>query len=401
MNKFISDTLKNNLKNIFRGLTVPQKQNLTLLVKQLIKEGSGILRHLGNVDPEKIRPKSLGQKFSHHLGNVDLLGVIEKYADRKIVQKLEEDSVIAYDLTDINKSSAKKIEKMGNCFDGSTRRRSKGFFVHGVGVGKWLWRLQLHDNNQNFLPQIRKKILDHLIKITRFKNPIWALDRGNDDAQFFEYLISQTVRFIIRLKKNRMVILEETGEFVFVEALLPGRYKVLIPTQETKNKKAFLFHKYLLVIKKNKNFKTPIRLLCSRDLECFSDEKVQDFYLKRWGVENAFKEIKTQLNLEEIRVLSFKKFQNLVSLMHFCLLLNQTLFQRIQKNAQKLLLDVSSKIYAAYLKFQKTFTRTANTNSFTDFLRSNYPPIFVHRKIKKSSSITTLFHFISPKPKTS
>jgi hypothetical protein len=401
MKKFISDTLKNNLKSILKDVSVPQKKSLTLLVKQLQKEGTGILRHLGNVDPEKILPKSLGQKFSHHLGRVDLLKPVEQYADRKIVKKLKKNSVIAYDLTDINKDSAKKIEKVDNCFDGSTRRRSKGFFVHGVGFGKWLWRMQLHDNGKNFLPQIRKRILNHLIKITKSKNPIWAFDRGNDDAQFFEYLIEKTVRFVIRLKKNRTVILHETGEVVSVESLEPGKYKVLIPTQKTKNKKYFEFHEYFLIIKKNKMFKTPIRLLCSSDLEAFSDAEIQNFYLQRWGVENAFKEIKTQLKLESIRVLRFKKFQNLVSLMHFCLLMNQSLFQRVQQNASGLLLDFSSKVYAAYLKFQKTFTRTANMNSFVDFLRSNVPAIFVHRKIHIDQAVSTLFDFIEQKPKTS
>jgi hypothetical protein len=401
MQKFISDSVKNNLKSIFKGFSIPQKKSLRLLVKQLLKKGTGILRHLGDIDPEKISPKSLGQKFSYHLGKVDLLTSVEKYADRKIVKNLKKNSVIAYDLTDINKDSARKIEKMGHCFDGSTRRRSKGFFVHGVGFGKWLWRMQLHDNEKHFLPQIRKKILDHLIKITKSKNPIWAFDRGNDDGQFFEYLIEKGVRFIVRLKENRVVILKSTNEFISVKALKPGKYNILIPTQKTKNKKHFQFHEYVLIVKQNKKFKTPIRFLCSKNLAPFSETEIQYFYLKRWGVENSFKSIKSQLKLESIRVLRFKKFQNLVSLMHFCLLLNQSLFQRIQQNTSGLLLDFSSKIYTAYLKFQKTFTRTANINSFVDFMRTNMPTIFVHRKSLKPPCQSTIWEFLGQKLKTS
>ena len=339
-------------------MTHPQKKAMRLLLRQIMKLGSGLLRELG--DTGKGIPKTIGQKFSYHLGKVNLEKAVERFADRKIVKEIKnigKNAVIAYDLTDIAKPCSKKIEKLGGIFDGSKRKASKGFFVHGVGVGKFLWRLRLHNGNKDFLPQVRKKILDKLIKITKGLNPIFTFDRGNDHIKLFEYLISKSARFIIRLKANRLVILEKTGEILKIEKLKPGRYKVLIQTEKTKQRKTAKhkrYIRYLLVIKKNKKKNTPIRLLCSVDMDLFSDTEIVNFYLKRWGVENSFKQIKTSLNLEQIRVLKFKKFQNLVSLMHLGVLLNEFLFQIVQKNAKKLTKFAITQIYIAYEKF-KTF----------------------------------------------
>jgi len=402
MEKFTSDYLKNNTKTIFFGLSLPQKKCLRLLLRQILRQGSGLLRVLG--DCGKGLPKTVGQKFSYHLGKISLLKPVEDFADRRLVRFLKPGTVIAYDLTDISKPSAKKIEKIGGTFDGSQRRRSRGFFVHGVGFGKFLWRLRLHDGKKDFLPQIRKQILEKLIQMTKKYNPIFAFDRGNDDGKLFAYLLRKSVRFIVRLKSDRKVIIEETGEICSVESLVPGRYTVLIQDGETKQIKKpekKKYHRFLLIIHQHKKHKYPIRLLCSLDLNSYSDLKLVKLYLKRWGVENSFKQIKRGLNLEEIRVLKFKKFQNLVSLIHLGSLLNEFLFQTIQTKHHNTLKKALSQIKAHYQKFCKTFTRTINSHSFLCFLRTILPNFVVHKKFPKPQSQISLLHFLNEKLKTS
>lgn len=402
MEKFTSDYLKNNTKTIFLSLSLPQKNCMRLLLRQILHQGSGLLRVLGNCG--KGLPKTIGQKFSYHLGNISLLDPVERFADRRVLRFLKPDTVIAYDLTDISKPSAKKIEKIGRTFDGSQRRKSRGFFVHGVGFGKFLWRLRLHDGEKNFLPQIRKQILGKLICLTKKHNPIFAFDRGNDDLKLFEFCLEKMIRFIVRLKSNRKVIVEETGEICSVENLAPGRYHILIEDGETKQKKKLetkRYHRFLLIIHQHKKHKTPIRLLCSLNLENYADLKMVKLYLKRWGVENSFKQIKTGLNLEQIRVLKFQKFQNLVSLMHLASLLNEFLFHEIKTKNYDALKKALAQIKTHYKKFCKTFTRKENPHSFLCFLRTILPNFVVHRKFPKPQSQISLFHFFDEKLKTS
>lgn len=403
MNKYILDYVKNNTKTVFQDLSVPQKKAMNHLVKRVFKTGEGILRQLG--EGYEQLPKTIAEKFSRHLGKVDLLPPVELFADRQLLKLLAVGSVVAYDLTDINKSFSKKIENLDKCFDGSRRERSKGFFVHGVGCGKFLWRLRIHDNTEKFLNQVRKEILHHLIGITAGLNVIFALDRGNDDRKLFEDLDDKKVRFIIRLKKNRIVILKETGEMKKVEELPEGRYEVLIAESGTEQRKKQKYREYELVIyKKKKSKKHSIRLLISKHLDPkkkFSNKKITNLYLQRWGIENSFKQIKTTMKLESIRVLSFKKFQNLVSLQHLCLLLNELLFYRIQKSLSVFAQNLSlTKIFYEYKKFLKRYSLSVNSHSFFRFLQKIFPTFYVHRKIRNTHLQPSLFQFLYEKPKT-
>ncbi len=402
MNKYILDSVKNNIKTIFSELTVPQKKSMTLMIKRLFQTGSGILRHLGDGNPQL--PKTIGQKFSHHLGNINLLQPIEDFSDRQIVKHLSQKAVIAYDLTDIAKPTAKKIENITLSFDGSQRRRSHGFFVHGVGFGNLLWRLRMHDNTRNCSPQIRKEILTKLIKLTKTRNPIFALDRGNDDRKLFEFLSEKSAQFIVRLKCNRYVILKATGEKKRVDQIQLGRHRILITKEGTEQRKKPEYDEYQLVIfQKQKSKKSPIRLLFSNNLDSenkLTNKQITNLYLQRWGVENSFKQIKSTLNLEDIRVLRFQKFQNFVSLQHFCCLLNELLFVRVQKNL-KIFQNISlTKIFYEYKKFLKRYTLTVNSHSFFRFLQKIFPTFFIYRKKRNTHSQTSLFHFLHVKPKT-
>lgn len=402
MNKYILDSIKNNTKTVFLKMSVPQKKALTLMIKRIFQTGSGILQHLG--DGSTQLPKTIAQKFSRHLGNIDLLTPVESFADRQILKHLPQNGVIAYDLTDIAKPTAKKIENITFSFDGSLRRRSRGFFVHGVGVGQFLWRLRMHDNTRDFLPQIRKEILTKLIKLTKSRIPVFALDRGNDDKKLFEYFTKHQARFVVRLKSDRHIIFSTTGETKRVDQVPPGRYKILIAKSGTEQRKKPEYSSYQLVIfQKQKSKKSPIRLLISNNLDPennLSDKKIINLYLQRWGVENSFKQIKTTLNLEDVRVLKFKKFQNFVSLLHFCSLLNELLFARMQKNI-KIFQNISlTKIFYEYKKFLKRYTLRINSHSFFKFFQKIFPTFFVHRKKPRAQSQPSLFQFLHEKRRT-
>jgi hypothetical protein len=243
------------------NFNLPQKKVLRLLIYRIFESGSGVLRELGAIDG-KI-PKTVAQKFSRVLGKIFLTEKIENFADRRILTFLSKNVVIAYDLTDISKKFSRKIEKISSIFDGSRREKSRGFFLHGVGVGNLLWRLKIHDSTRHFLPQIRRKILKKLIKITKKFDPIFVFDRGNDDRKLFEFLTEKSANFIVRLKKNRTVILAKTGEKICVENLELGRHEILLPSKETAQKKVKKYLKFGVLVRKNGKFKTPIRLIFS------------------------------------------------------------------------------------------------------------------------------------------
>lgn len=120
MNKYILDSIKNNTKTIFLGMTKPQKKSLTFMIKRVFQTGSGILRESG--DCQLQLPKTIAQKISYHLGEIDVLKPVEEFRNKQRLNFLPNNGVIAYDLTDVAKKSAKKIENRTDTFDGSERK---------------------------------------------------------------------------------------------------------------------------------------------------------------------------------------------------------------------------------------------------------------------------------------
>ncbi len=226
MNKYITDTVKNNLKSITKYCTRPQKKAIAEVVRGLLSEGTPILRHLVQ-DVEKTAKKQ-AEKYSFHLSGTHLTEAIEKLAIRHAKTEIKKYTIIAYDLIDINKDSAREMAKIRRVFDGSQRKTCNGYTFHGVGINHLLIKAEIHDGNKTFLPQIRKKMVTHISQKIQ-KKGVWVFDRGNDCKNFFHFLRSELkVHFIARLRENRQVVMVKTGVKIQVKNLKPAQYEVYL-----------------------------------------------------------------------------------------------------------------------------------------------------------------------------
>ena len=182
MCKDITDSVKNNLKSITKGLTKPQRKAIAEVTRGLFTEGTPILRHL--IQNEELTSKKQAEKYSHHLRNVNLTEAVEKLALKYAKKEVNKYTIIAYDLSDINKDNASEMEKLRRVFDGSRRKTCNGYTFHGVGINHVLIKAEIHDGDKTFLPQIRKRIVTDIGRELGGKG-VWVYDRGNDDKQFF------------------------------------------------------------------------------------------------------------------------------------------------------------------------------------------------------------------------
>ncbi len=257
--KYTADTIRNNIVSICNSAkcTVPQRKAIKQIVCGLIENGSTILNQLR--EEEKATTKKQSEKLGKHLGNVELTESVNKVTLNKVAKYIKEDTVIGYDLTDIAKASAEKMEGMSEIFDGSKREKANGYTLHGVGISDFLMRLDMHNQDEETLPQRRKIIFEEITKKIGHKG-IWAYDRGNDSGDFFRYLNQEKkLRFVSRLKKIRNILIKETGEIIKLNNLKIGRYKIYI-TKRNSNK-FDLENEYLLIINQHLKGKKPILLL--------------------------------------------------------------------------------------------------------------------------------------------
>lgn len=369
MEKYITDAIHNSLRSISSSCTRPQQKAIAEMVRGLFTKEKPLLTELAQ-NPA-LTTKKQAEKYSYHLGNVDLRDAVEAFALRRAASTVRRNTVIAYDCTDINKDDAEKMEGLCGIWDGSEGKGAKGYELHGIGVNGILLALRVHDDNTHFSPGTRLETVWHVAKALDGKG-IWAIDRGCDSLGFYRDLRHELkVRFIARVKENRKVVLVKTGEHLSITDLPEGRHAVHLMGDKPHTVDPDV---YLLVIHKEKDRKQPMRLLTNLCWEEFSDAQIVTMYLERWGIENTFRSAKVCFGLEKIRILNFRKICNLVALIQFVLVLSAHLFRTIQKSTYTLVVA----LLQTYKCFLKKRSLTLNFDSFVRFMRQSLPPL-IHR----------------------
>lgn len=369
MNKYIHDSIKNNSRCVMKGLSRPQQKALSEIIRGLFTAGKPILRHLAQDETKSAKKQA--EKYSHHLGNVDIADKIDEFALKKAQKHVRKHTVIAYDLTDIAKESAKKIEKLSTVFDGSKRKPATGFLLHGVGINGVLVKLQVHNGDEFTKNQVRKKIVTEISQKLN-KKGTWVFDRGNDDKAFFKFLRQNLkINFIARLKADRQVVLRKIGAIMKVQNLKPGKYSIHL--MDKNNNNVDLSCEYTLVISNHLVDKEPIRLIHSLKY-AYPKNRIVTMYLERWGVENIFKCLKDKFELESIRVLKWQKFVNFVALIQLAVLVSTLTFLAIQQSTNALIIGVL--LY--YKKFIRLKTLGFNPTSFISFIQASLKPLIHH-----------------------
>lgn len=371
MEKYITDAIHNSLRSITGPLTRPQQKTIEEVVRGLFTDGEPILTHLAQ-NPEVSTGKQ-AEKYSYHLGNIDLAHAVEAFAARKVSSTIRKNTVIAYDITDLNKEEAETMECLSPVWDGSRSRVSPGYLLHGIGVNGTLLTLRPHHGETQTEPQVRFTLIEQ-VSTALGKKGIWVFDRGNDSRSFYSDLRhTLEVRFIARVKDNRTVVLVKTGECVSAKNLPEGRHAVHLLGEHPGSIDPDV---YLLIISQHLEKKEPIRLLTNLQWEEFSDTQIVTMYLRRWGIENIFRSAKVCFGLEKIRVRSFQKLCNLVALVQLVLVLSSHLFRTIQKSTYTLVVA----LLHVYKLFLMKRSLTLNYDSFVRFLRQALPPLIRREK---------------------
>lgn len=369
MMKYIHDTIQNSSRSIFKGFTGPQKKAVTEIIRGLFVAGEPILRKLAQ-NPKK-SSKRQGDKYSFHLGNINLPDAVDEMALKRAKSEVKKNTIIAYDLTDISKETAERMEKLSWVYDGSTNTIQRGYTLHGVGVNGLLLKLRVHEGDRHTINQTRKEIVKNL-SLSFGGKGIFVFDRGNDGKQWFVDLRQELkTQFISRLREKRLVVMKETGAIMRLKELPEGMHEVYLMNKN--NTSVDTRYTYTLVIRKHLVNKPPIRLLCHLH-EAYTAKEIVEMYLQRWGVENLFKRAKQKFFLEKIRVLDYQKFVNLVALIQFATNVSTISFFNLQRLTNSL---ISSALFC-YRLFIKRHTLSFNIDSFITFLHASLKTLAFH-----------------------
>ena len=276
-------------------------------------------------------------RLSRNLGRMDLADRINKRLIKEGGKRIQRDTVIALDLSDLDKPYAQKMEYLALVRDGSTgEKRSNGYWlidVLGAEVeGEDLVPLygELYSQEAREFRSENRQILNAMDRVMEGigLKGIWAVDRGGDRSRLFKGFIQREIRFVVRLvgdrdlilrggqKKNALKIawgchcpeqrelrIEKEGE-TKKKSISVGQMRVKLP---------FLEQPLGLVVVKGWG-EQPMMLLTNVEVKPWGVMRILEIYLTRWKCEESYRFIKQAYNLEDVRVLSYGALRNMMVL---------------------------------------------------------------------------------------
>jgi hypothetical protein len=252
---------------------------------------------------------------------------------------VHQDTLIVIDPTDIRKLYAKKMEYLARVRDGSTGEIGNGYSaclaVACESGGRRITPLHMRlwsSEAEGFISQNDEVlgVIDQISSRAK-KRGIYVIDRGGDGDWLFDGLDRRKLDYIVRLVGNRNllhgrrtapaeelaascpmkhieIVTRETGDGVKSYKLEFGAMTVALPQRPDKPLR-------MVVVK---GFgERPMLLLTT--LAGTTSRKslwqVVEGYLTRWRVEDAIRFVKQSYNLEDIRVLTYRRLKNMVALL--------------------------------------------------------------------------------------
>jgi len=296
---------------------------------------SRVARSLG----ETILLKKTEERLSRHLATPGLGLTVQQQIVAHAARRVTDDTLIVVDPTDLRKPYALAMPHLATVRDGSTGQLVNGYWAcvalvceaqrrRVLPLMRELWSAEAPDFKSENTQLL--SIIDTVAGATA-KRGVYVLDRGGDRMKLYEPLLERGLRFIIRLRGDRhlvvrgrsrradelargvrmryaeTVVRESVGgekkvhlEYGFVRVQLPGRREVELT----------------LVVVVRGFGQEPLLLLTNVAVKATRRSVwwVVSGYLTRWLVEETIRFIKQSYQLEDVRVLDYERLPNLAAL---------------------------------------------------------------------------------------
>jgi hypothetical protein len=288
---------------------------------------------------EKISLIRTEKRLSRHLKSAEL----EKELPPQLVSmgssRVQPNTVLALDLSDIRKEYAQKMEYLATVRDGSTGELHLGYWlcdvtgaeVNGSEIVPLYQKLFSVEAKEFTSENAEMLAAVDLIRTHTQGRGIWAIDRGGDRKKLLEPLLDRGARFVIRSTGKRTVIDRRNlqGSVAEVAGRCRLRHQARIIKIQDEQEKAYDLRYgaepirlpgrseplWLVVVA---GFgEAPLMLLTNLPIAAKDSQSlwwIVQIYLTRWKIEETFRFIKQSYNLEDVRVMKYQRLKNLVIL---------------------------------------------------------------------------------------
>jgi len=319
------------------GLPKVARRFVAEMVFGIQARGSVRLTEVGRALGERISLKKTEGRLSRQLGRKRLDREIQRRLVEHAAPRIEDDTLLVLDLSDVTKKYAEKMENMGRVRDGSEKELGWGYWTlnivgantKGTKLVPLYGRLYSHAvaGHQSENEEIREAVGE--VAEVLGKRGIWVIDRGGDRRYIFNYLLPNKLWFLIRVRADRglrtaqgiepavalarscpmlfseTIVREEAGQERLVH-LACGLRKVRLPGRR---------EELTLVVVKGFG-KEPLMILTNLAVRRSRKSvwHVVLSYITRWRIEDVIRFVKQSYRLEDIRCLTYHRLQALMVL---------------------------------------------------------------------------------------
>jgi hypothetical protein len=299
--------------------------------------GSVRLTEVGRALGESIPLKKTEGRLSRQLGRDHLDEHLQRRLIQQAASRIEEDTLLILDLSDVTKKYAQKMENLARVRDGSEKDLGWGYWTvnivgantKGTKIVPLYGRLFSHavEGHRSENEEIRTAIGEVAEGVG--KRGIWVMDRGGDRGYLYQYLLHNKLRFLIRVRGDRglrtthgiepavdlarscptlfqeTVVREEAGQERLVQ-LSCGMRKVRLPERN---------EELTLVVVKGFGHE-PMMILTNLPVRRSRKSiwHVITSYITRWRIEDVIRFVKQSYRLEDVRCLTYCRLQTLMVL---------------------------------------------------------------------------------------
>ncbi len=225
--KILQAKLYSLVRCISKILTKPEQKFVKNMIYGMIRSKSCIIRQIVISNDEKASVEKASEKYRNHLSKPHLYKKISDAILMKSARKINRDTIIAVDDSDIMKPEAEKMEGMKIVRDGSNvYKHTLGYKLMNIAA------VNSKGANDIEIVPVMSELFSDSIEIDTAKNVlfdqindiqvatgnkgIFTFDRGYDDKKLFDNLLSNDADFIVRCKPNRNLYLNGK-EMNFIE----------------------------------------------------------------------------------------------------------------------------------------------------------------------------------------
>ena len=323
--------------DLSKGLCKAAERFVSEMVYGIQASESVMLTEVGRTLEEEIPLRKTEWRLSRNLQRPELEDTLQENVLGMAAGRIGEDTLLIIDLSDLSKKYAKKMEFLATVRDGSEHDLALGYWtLHVIGseldssqivpLYQRLWSAEApgHVSENEEILRAIKAVMAHV-----GCRGLWVMDRGGDRINLFAPMLEYGARFLFRLVGDRHLIYN--GKTLLAEDVAHGcpcRYSKsvtrIVDGKERDYTLHFGFRKvrlpghekalYLLVV--HGFGEKPLMLLTTEPLrksfKCLW--RMVRAYLKRWGIEETIRYVKTCYDLENVRVLNYRGLQNLMPL---------------------------------------------------------------------------------------